>query len=191
VVRIEEDDIPYSFRKDIDYAKIARKAEEERRIAEKIKADREEEKKYWKYEEAAERDRKKKEREAILLEAKLEDDRKKKEAEELRRKILKDEEERKEKEKEKKKAEEEEFERKVKERFMKAGKLFSHNHSRASLWHGSRWLTTLFHEQATAPNTSKKSYTRRRKSKNPPPWPSTSIDRPTSKSTANTSTQTP
>ncbi|KEF53959.1 uncharacterized protein A1O9_09754 [Exophiala aquamarina CBS 119918] len=118
----KETELSYELRKDLDYGRLSRKEEEERRILERMKKDhREEARKRWEYEEALEKDRKKKEREAILLEAKLEEERKKKEAEELRRKVLKDEEERQKKEKEKKKAEEEEFERKVKEKFMKAG----------------------------------------------------------------------
>ncbi|KAK5059914.1 hypothetical protein LTR84_009797 [Exophiala bonariae] len=140
---VGEDDVPYHLRKEIDYARLSRKEEEERRLMERMKKDREEAKKQWQYEEEKEKERakrdredakrrwqieedlekerKKKEREAVLLEAKLEEERKKKEAEELRKKVLKDEEERIKKEKEKKKAEEEEFERKVKEKFMKAG----------------------------------------------------------------------
>lgn len=139
----DESSLPYELRKDIDYARMSRKEEDERRVLERMKKDREEAKKQWQweeekekdrakrdrdeakkrweYEEQLEKERKKKEREAILLEAKLEEERKKKEAEELRKKVLKDEEERQKKEKEKKKAEEEEFERKVKEKFMKAG----------------------------------------------------------------------
>ncbi|EXJ94102.1 hypothetical protein A1O1_02495 [Capronia coronata CBS 617.96] len=116
-----EDDLPYHIRRDLDYARMQRKEDEERRIQDRIKRDRELEKKRWKLEEEEEHQRRKKEREAILLEAKLEEERKKKDAEELRQKILKDEEEKARKEKEKKKAEDEEFERKVKEKFMKAG----------------------------------------------------------------------
>ncbi|EXJ84696.1 hypothetical protein A1O3_05366 [Capronia epimyces CBS 606.96] len=118
---LDEADLPYHVRRDLDYARIQRKEEEERRIQDRIKHDRELEKRRWKLEEEEENLRRKKEREAVLLEAKLEEERKKKEAEDLRKKILKDEEERVKKEKEKKKAEEEEFERKVKEKFMKAG----------------------------------------------------------------------
>ncbi|KIW63833.1 hypothetical protein PV04_08805 [Phialophora macrospora] len=118
---IDEEDLPYKFRKELDFAKAQRKEEDERRVMDRIKRDREEERRRWKQEEEEEERRKKKEREAILLEAKLEKERKDKEQEELRKKILKDEEERREKEKQKKKAEEEEFERKVKERFMNAG----------------------------------------------------------------------
>ncbi|KIW98306.1 uncharacterized protein Z519_01890 [Cladophialophora bantiana CBS 173.52] len=118
---IEEDDLPYKFRKELDFARMSHREEEEKRIQDRIKRDREEERRRWKLEEEEEAMRKKKEREAILYEAKLEDERKKKEQEELRKKILRDEEERQQKEKEKKKAEEEEFERKVKEKFMNAG----------------------------------------------------------------------
>ncbi|ETI20887.1 hypothetical protein G647_07230 [Cladophialophora carrionii CBS 160.54] len=118
---IDEEDLPYKFRKELDFAKAQHKEEEERRVMERIKRDREEERKRWKQEEEEEERRKRKEREAILLEAKLEKERKEKEQDELRKKILKDEEERREKEKQKKKAEEEEFERKVKEKFMNAG----------------------------------------------------------------------
>lgn len=118
---ITEEDLPYKFRKELDFARRAHDDDEEKRIMDRIKRDRDAEKRRWKLEEEEEAARKKKEREAILLEAKLDEDRKKKEQDELRRKILKDEEERQEKEKAKKKAEEDEFERKVKEKFMNAG----------------------------------------------------------------------
>ncbi|OAP57280.1 hypothetical protein AYL99_08018 [Fonsecaea erecta] len=118
---IEEDDLPYKFRKELDFARMSHREEEEKRIQDRIKRDREEEKRRWKLEEEEEAIRRKKEREAILYEAKLEEERKAKERDELRKKILRDEEERQQKEKEKKKAEEEEFERKVKEKFMNAG----------------------------------------------------------------------
>ncbi|RVX67647.1 hypothetical protein B0A52_08176 [Exophiala mesophila] len=140
---VTEADVPYELRKEIDYARLQRKEEEERRLQERIKKDREEAKKRWQYEEELEAERKKKERddarkkwqheeelaaerkkkerEAILLDAKLEEERKKKEAEELRERVLREEAERKKKEEEKKKAEDAEFERKVKEKFMSAG----------------------------------------------------------------------
>jgi flagellar biosynthesis GTPase FlhF len=118
---IDEEDLPYKFRKELDFARAQHREEDERRIMDRIKKDREADRKRWKQEEEEEERRKRKEKEAILMEAKLEKERKDREAEELRKKILKDEEERKEKEKQKKKAEEEEFERKVKEKFMNAG----------------------------------------------------------------------
>ncbi|KIY01174.1 uncharacterized protein Z520_02726 [Fonsecaea multimorphosa CBS 102226] len=118
---IEEDDLPYKLRKELDFARMSHRDEEEKRILDRIKKDREEERRRWKLEEEEDAQRKKKEREAILYEAKLEEERKQKEREELRKKILRDEEERQQKEKEKKKAEEDEFERKVKEKFMNAG----------------------------------------------------------------------
>jgi len=112
--KVHEADLAYSLRRELDQAR-------DRRYDDRARYDRDEERRRWELEEKEKRVRKEKEREAILLEAKLEEERKKKEAEELRRKILRDEEEKVKKEKEKKKAEEEEFERKVKEKFMKAG----------------------------------------------------------------------
>ncbi len=119
--QVTEEDLPYKFRKELDFARMNHREDEERRIMDRIKRDREDEKKRWKIEEEEETRRKKKEKEAILYEAKLEKDRKEREEKELRRQILRDEEDRKDKEKQKKKAEEDEFERKVKEKFMNAG----------------------------------------------------------------------
>ncbi|KIW99938.1 uncharacterized protein Z518_10866 [Rhinocladiella mackenziei CBS 650.93] len=119
--RISEHELPYHLRREIDYGRMSRKEEEERKIKDEIKRAREEDRRRWQLEEEEEKIRKRKEKEVILLEAKLEEEKKKEEQEALRKKILKDEEERIQREKEKKKKEEEEFERKVKEKFMKAG----------------------------------------------------------------------
>jgi hypothetical protein len=118
---IDEEDLPYKLRKELDLARAQRREDDDQRKMDRIKRERDEERRRWKMEEDEENLRKKKEKEAILLEAKLEEERKKKEQEALRKKILADEEEKRHKEKQKKKEEEEEFERKVKEKFMSAG----------------------------------------------------------------------